>query len=174
MTNVTSFLDRGDDGGVAGAAAEMPGEHVHDLLAGRIAAGEQVVGGDQDAGRAEAALERVMALEGLLERREQRIAGERFDRLHLRAVDLDGEHAAGAHRDAVEPHRARSADAVLAADMGSREAQAMAEEVAQEEPRLDLLDDDPPVHGQRDPGHAARSQARSTARSTSVPVRCRR
>ncbi len=65
---VTSLLDRGDDRRVPGAAAEVPGEHVHDLLAGRCSAGEQIVGGDQDARRAEAALQRMVVLEGGLER----------------------------------------------------------------------------------------------------------
>ena len=137
-------------------------------------AGEQVVGGHQDAGRAEAALERVVALERLLQRREHRVAGERLDRLHRRAVGLDREQAAAADRDAVEADRARAADAVLAADVRAGEAEAMPEEVGQEQARLDLLDDDLAVDGDGDLGHAARSQARSSARSTSVPVRWRR
>ena len=49
-----------------------------------------------------------------------------------------------------------------------------AEEVGQEQARLDLLDDDLAVDRDRDLRHAARSQARSSARSTSVPVRWRR
>ena len=61
--------------------------------------------------------------------------------------DLDREQAAGAHRDAVEPDRAGSADAVLAADVGAGEPEAVAEEVGQEQPRLDVLDDDPAVDG---------------------------
>ena len=88
------------------------------------------------------------------------------------AVGLDGEQAAAADRDAVEADRARAADAVLAADVRAGEAEAMPEEVGQEQPRLDLLDDDLAVDGDGDLGHAARSQARSSARSTSVPVRC--
>ena len=79
-----------------------------------------------------------------------------------------------AHRDAVEPDGACAADAVLAADVRAGEAEAVAEEVGQEQPRLDLLDDAAAVDGDGDLGHAARSQARSSARSTSVPVRWRR
>ena len=93
-------------------------------------------------GRAEAALERVVALERLLERREQRVARERLDRLHRRAVGLDREQAAAAHGDAVEPDGAGAADAVLAADVRAGEAEAVPEEVGQEQPRLDVLDDD--------------------------------
>ena len=106
------------------------------------AAGEQVVGGDQDARGAEAALERVVALERVLQRREHRVARERLDRLDGRAVGLHREQAAGAHRDAVEPHGAGAADAVLAADVGAGEAEAVPEEVGQEQARLDVLDDD--------------------------------
>ena len=76
--------------------------------------------------------------------------------------------------DAVEPHRAGAADAVLAADVRAGEAEAVAEEVGQQQPGLDVLDDDLAVDRDRDLRHAARSQARSSARSTSVPVRWRR
>ena len=127
--------------------------------------------GHQDARRAEAALERVVALERLLQRRQHASAGERLDGLHRRAVDLDREQAAAAHRDAVEAHRAGAADAVLAADVGAGEPEAVPEEVGQEQPRLDVLADDLAVDGQRDLGHAARSQA-AQRRSTSVPVKC--
>ena len=139
MTIVASFLDRVDDRRVARAAAEVPGEHVDDLLAGRAAAREEVVGRDQDPGRAEAALERVVALERLLERRQRRRPGERLDRLDRRPVDLHGEEAAAAHRDAVEADGARAADAVLAADVRAGQPEAVAEEVGQQQPRLDVL-----------------------------------
>ena len=101
-------------------------------------------------GRAEAALERVVALERVLQRREHRVAGERLDRLHRRAVGLDREQAAAADRDAVEPHGAGAADAVLAADVRAGEAEAVAEEVGQEQARLDVLDDDLAVDRDRD------------------------
>ncbi len=112
-----------------------------------------------------------MALERVLERRERRIIRERLHRLHARAVGLHGEQAAAAHRDAVEPHGAGAADAVLAADMGSGEPEPVSEEVGEEKTRLDVLDDDLAVDGDGDLGHAVRSQARRSARSTSVPVR---
>ena len=55
------------------------------------------------------------------------------------AVDLDREEEAGAHGDAVEPHRARAADAVLAADVRAGEAERVADEVGEQQPRLDTL-----------------------------------
>ena len=56
-----------------------------------------------------------------------------------RPVGLHGEQAAAAHGDAVEEHGARAADAVLAADVRPREAEPVAEEVGQQQPRLDRL-----------------------------------
>ena len=51
------------------------------------------------------------------------VAREPLDRDDLGAVDLHREEEARAHGDAVEPHRARAADAVLAADVRPGEAE---------------------------------------------------
>ncbi len=75
-----------------------------------------------------------MAAERLL----QRAPLEALDGLDLEAVGLDGEEQAAAHGDAVEPHGACAADAVLAADVRAGEAERVAQEVAQQEARLDL------------------------------------
>ena len=64
---------------------------------------------------------------------------ERLHGLDGRTVRLDREQAAGAHGDAVEPDGAGAADAVLAAHVGAGEAEAVPEEVGQEQPRLDVL-----------------------------------
>ena len=95
---------------------------------------EEVGRRDQDARRAEAALQRVMTAEGLL----QRPPRQALDRAQLAAVHLHGEHQARAHRDAVELDRARAADPVLAADVRAGQAELVAQEVAQQEARLDL------------------------------------
>ena len=62
---------------------------------------------------------------------------EAFDRAHVAAVGLDGEHQARAHRLAVELDRAGAADAVLAADLGPGQA-LVADEVRQQRARLDV------------------------------------
>ena len=62
---------------------------------------------------------------------------ERLDGRHRGPVGLHGEQAAAAHRDAVEEHRARAADAVLAADVRAGQAQPVAKEVGEEQSRLD-------------------------------------
>ena len=53
------------------------------------------------------------------------------------AVGLHGEHDAGAHRLAVEEHRAGAADAVLAADVRAGQTQLVPQEVAEQKARLD-------------------------------------
>src|SRR5690606_40167855 len=55
---------------------------------------------------------------------------------HLVAVRLHGEHQAGPHGRAVEEHRARAADAVLAPQMGPGELAPLAEEVGERQPRF--------------------------------------
>ena len=164
------FLDCVDDRRVAGAAAEVPGEHVDDLVARRRAAREEIGRRHEDPGRAEPALERVVAPERLLQRREARRARERLHGRDGRPVGLHGEQAAAAHRDAVEEHRARAADAVLAADVRPRQTEPVAKEVGQQQTRLDRLSHRAPVDRELDLDH----RARSTARRTSVPVRDRR
>ncbi len=67
----------------------------------------------------------------------QRAGLEAFDRAHVAAVGLDGEREAGAHRLAVELHRAGAADAVLAADLGAGQP-LVADEVRQQRARLHL------------------------------------
>ena len=139
----------------------MAGEHVDDLGAARgLPRESRSVGGHQDPRRAEPALERVVASKRLLQRRQRALPGERLDRLDLAAVDLHREQAAAAHRHPVDEHRAGAADAVLAADVRAGQAQPMAEEVRQQEPRLDGLLYDAPVDGRFELDHAALSIAR--------------
>ena len=101
-------------------------------------------------------------------------AGEPLDRDDLGAVDLRGEEEARAHGHSVELHRARAADAVLAADVRPGEAEAVSEEVGEEEARLDVLAVATAVDGDVDGDHAARSRACATTRSTRTRTRCRR
>ena len=53
------------------------------------------------------------------------------------AVELHREQKARAHAVAVDQHRAGAADAVLAADMRAREAERAAQEVGEQQTRLD-------------------------------------
>ncbi len=139
LCRIDTRFDRVDDRGVSRAAAEMAGEHVHDLRAGRLSTREEVGGRDQDSRGAEAALERVVAPKGLLQRGQRTAGGERLDGVDAAPVGLHGEDAAATYRDAVQEDRACATDAVLAADVRPGQPQAVAEEVGQQEPRLDGL-----------------------------------
>src|SRR5262249_35550248 len=152
---------------IAGAPAELAREHVDDLLARRLALScQEILGRQEDPGRAEAALEGVMPIERGLQGRELAGAREPFHGNELRSVHLSGEQQARADGRAIEPDRARAADAVLAPDVGSREPEAVANEVREQEARLHLLAVAAAVHRDADRDHAARSLARATARST--------
>ena len=76
-----------DDRLVAGAAADVAGDRVDDVVAARVGiAVEQRLGGDDHAGRAEAALRGEAFGEGALQRMQ--LAGRRqpFERLDRRAL----------------------------------------------------------------------------------------
>ena len=127
-----------DDVLVAGAAAQIGREHVEQILVADVGlALEHADRQHQEARRAEAALQAVVIHEGLLHRMQLVAVGEALDGADLLAVGLHGEHQAGAHRLAVDDHRAGAADAVLAADMGAGLAAILADGVGQRAPRLD-------------------------------------
>ena len=106
-----------------------------------------------------------MAAERLLQRGQPGCARERLHGRDGRPVGLYGEQAAAAHRDAVEEHRARAADAVLAADVRPREPEPVAEEVGQQQSRLDRSRTVRAVDGELDLDHRARSIARADERA---------
>ncbi len=110
---------------VAGAAAEVAGERLADLVVRRArGAPEQIDGRDDEARRAEAALHGARVDERLLHRGAAVAVGEPFDGRHLVPVGLRGEHEARADERAVEQHRARAALALLARVLRAREARA--------------------------------------------------
>ena len=78
---------------------------------------------------------------------------EAFDRAHRPAGDRRGERDARAHRFVVDEHRAGAAHAVLAAEMRAGEVQALAQEIGQRHPVLDLRGDVFVVYLQNDARH---------------------
>src|SRR6266702_4699360 len=92
----------------------------------------------EDARRAEAALQPVSLAERGLKRMQcvARAVSEALHGLDLVAARLDGEHEAGADRLAVQQDGAGAAHPVLASDVRSGEAQLVAQEVGEEQPRL--------------------------------------
>jgi hypothetical protein len=85
----------------------------------------------EHAGRTETALQRMMLAEGRLQGRKPVLAGQPFDGQHGGTMRLNREHETGTHGGAVHNHRARAADAVLAANMGAGEPQNVAKAVGQ-------------------------------------------
>ena len=117
------FGDGAEDVPVAGAAAQHAGQFRGELVLRHLGLmAEQVVGAEQEAGRAEAALQRVVAAERLLQRVQLPRPAQALDRQHLGSIELAGEQQAGSCRLAVDQHRAHAADAVLAADVRAFEA----------------------------------------------------
>src|SRR6267378_550722 len=130
------LLDGVDDGLVAGAAAVVAREMDFYLSPGNpFLLSDQILRRHQHARRAEAALQRVLLMKGLLQRLQLAGIRKALDGVHLAAVRLHGEHQAAAHDIAVDPHGACAAHPVLAADMRAREAQLIAQEVDEVLPR---------------------------------------
>ena len=115
--------DRLDDLRIAGAAADVAGDRLDDLLARRRGFfDEQRVRGEDHRRRAIAALHAVGFAERILHGRQlARPRRQPLDGGDGIAVGLHREHQAGAHRRAVDQHRAGAADAVLAAGMRAGE-----------------------------------------------------
>ena len=128
-----------DDVHVAGAAAEVAGDGLADLVLARVlVALQQRVAGHHHAGRAVAALQPVLLQEALLDRVELAVLLQPLDGHDLAAVGLHGQHGARLHGHAVEQHRAGAAVGGVAADVGAGEPEDLAEQVDEQQPRLHL------------------------------------
>src|SRR5262249_40843540 len=131
--------DRLHDVDVPGAATEVAGDGLADLRLARVRISrEERAAGHHHAGRAVAALEPVLLPEALLHRMELAIPLQSLDRLHLVAVGLDREEGAGFDRHAVEQNGARPAVGGVAADVCTGQAQGLAQEMDEQQSRLDL------------------------------------
>src|SRR6266700_743856 len=140
-----------DDVLIAGAAAKIGGQDIEHRLVVDVGVLLQRIGGQhQEAGRAEAALQPVMRDEGALQRMQRVAGGETLHGANLAALRLHREHQAGAHRVIVEDHRAGSADAVLAADMGAGLPAILADRIDQRLARLHPDGVIAPIDGERD------------------------
>src|SRR5438093_3459364 len=118
-----------DDLDVAGAAAQVPGERLADLVGARRAIhGQQRPGREDHAGCAEAALGGAQPREGVLERIE-RVALQPLDGHEGAPGEPRRQHQAGADRLAVEQHGAGTAHALAASVLGAGEREAVAQEV---------------------------------------------
>jgi hypothetical protein len=113
-----------DNRDIASAAAQIAGQHRADArLVGAGLVGQQCVRGGQHARRAEPALQCVMLAKRSLQWRQAVLLRQPFDRYNTASFRLDGEDQARAHSGPVDDHRAGSAHAVLAADVGAGQPQ---------------------------------------------------
>src|SRR5262245_60888710 len=87
---------------------------------------------------AEAALQGVIFAEGGLQRAQRLVVRQALDGDDAGAFSLYRQHQAGADRGAVDNDRARAAGTVLATEMGSGQAQHLAQAISEVEAGLDL------------------------------------
>ena len=128
-----------DDVVVARAAAEVALEPEADLLLRRVRALlQQRHRRHHETRRAEAALERMVLVEGLLDGMQPGVSGQALDRRHRASVGLDGQHRARLHRLPVEQHGARTTRSRVAADVRPLQPQVLAQEVDEQRARLDV------------------------------------
>src|SRR5882762_10608626 len=176
-------LHRLDDLLIAGAAAQVSADRIADLLFGRIRIRvQQSLGSDQHPWSAVAALQAVRLAEAVLQDAQRSVGfGETLDGGDAVAVRLHRVHEAGTHRLSVEHHRARAANAVLAADVCAGEEQFFAQPVHQGQARRHLGRSWLAVYSDRNGvkrlAHCtlpAFSRAARNTRPASTSARCRR
>src|SRR6266566_5159673 len=144
-------LDRLIDLDVAGAAAEVAGQRVFDFGACRLGiAGEQRLGGEQESGRAVAALRGAQVGERLLQGMQLAALRHRFDGSHRVAGARETQHQARQDRRSIQQHGARTALAQLAAVLRSGESQVLAQYLEQRLMRCERHFSRFAVHGERD------------------------
>src|SRR5216684_19228 len=136
LRGVLNGLDNVD---VTGTETEVPGNPPADvMLARRWVVLQKSVAGHHHARRTEAALQSVLLMKPFLDAIELAILLQSFDRHHVAPVGLDGERRARLDGLAVEQHRTGAAARGIAADVRAGHGEVFAEEVDQQQARLDL------------------------------------
>ncbi len=156
LHGVSTGQDRLDDVVVAGAATEVAFEPLPRLVfVGSGTRFDQLDGAHDHAGRAKAALKRVVLMERLLHWVELAALGQTLDCRDGGTICFDGQHGATLDGATVNVDDTGTAVAGVAADVGSRELELFAQQLDEECARLDLDGDLPLVHLQRDPTHGS-------------------
>src|ERR1700682_3682196 len=132
--------NRGDDVLVAGATAQVSREDAANPFGRRVRlVAQERVHRHQYPRRAETALQRMALVERLLQRKQRVVARRHaLDRRDAVVMRLHGEHEARPHRLPVQLHRARSAHAMLAAQVSPGQAGVVADEVCEQQAWLDI------------------------------------
>src|SRR5579862_7842647 len=151
-------FDRLDDVVVAGAAADIALKPSANLVLARVLVdAQQIDRAHHHAGRAEAALKRVVLAKRCLHRMQFLALRKTFDRHHARPVHLSCEHGAALCRIAVDVDDASTTLAGIAADMSAGQTEMLAQELHQQGPWLDLAGFRLAVHRDRYGGHSSLS-----------------
>src|SRR5579875_1981725 len=131
-----------DDALVAGAATQIAGERLTNLVITRVRRRlflQEGVNIHQETGRAVAALQTVIDVQGLLDGMQRTVAlRQPLNCQQFTAIGLNGKHQAGTHGGAIEENCASPADAMFAADMRAGQMPFVAQHVAQQPARLYL------------------------------------
>src|SRR5215471_13874973 len=125
---------------IAGAAAQVARERLADVSVSRVrVAVQQVVGGDEQAGRAKTALHSPGLNECLLQWVQPAACGQAFHGDDGTPVRLPGGDQARAYRNAVQVDRARAALTLLAGVLRAGQTHPLAEHVEQALARPDVV-----------------------------------
>src|SRR6185436_11895786 len=164
-------MDGPDDVLISRASAHVAFEPMANLFVGWFGiVFEQLVRRHNHAWRAEAALQTVLVPERLLQGMQLTVLGETFDGRNRAAVGLDGETGARPDGDAVDQNRARTALTGIAPDFCSGDAAQLANEMGEEQARLDIALVSTAVHGDADGNfHGATSGDGSIDETTRMP-----
>src|SRR3954471_24431928 len=131
--------DRAHDRRVSGATADLPGDRDPDLLVGGIRiAVQQCPRREDHPRRAEPALQPVHLMESLLHGVQAAVVLEAFDRGDLVALGGRRQHRARLRRLAVPQPHARPAVGGVVAPMRPGQPELVAQEVDEQQPRLDV------------------------------------
>src|SRR5437016_1235441 len=154
------------DADISGAAAKVAAQLEADApLVGSGKTADDVARGDQHSRRAESALQTMLGRERLPQRGHDGIVLEPLDGRDLRALAKDRIGDAGSRRLTVDQQRARTARALLAAQMRAGQTEPFAHEVGEVHARLYRLDDGDAVYGEAYGSHLAIAEAAARARA---------
>src|SRR5262245_58526965 len=132
---------------------------------------EDIARGDQHAGRAIAALQRMVLGEGFTQSSHRGIVLQPLDGDDLGPLAGQRVGDARTRRRAFDQHRTGAADAVLATDMGAGQELVLAQEVGEVEPRLDLRPHRGPVDGEGKGLHGRQACWAARLRATTARLR---
>src|SRR5580704_2546674 len=149
-----------DDFRIGGAAAEVAGQIVADGVVVRVGmVGDELARHQDEAGRAEAALEGAAFDEGLLDRVEGAAGIQMLDGHHLGAVRKRSKKQAARHRDAIDQDGAAAAQALGAALTRPEQIEALLQHLDQILVRRDLGRDRLAVEAEMDGAAQRRSSS---------------